>query len=87
MTADHVVPLPIGCDDITNIQPLCDKCNLAKGNTYADYRDGRLGERHYCPTCGKGFGTPQARGAHYRHRPDHMKPIENVSEPSANGYR
>ncbi len=36
---DHVVPLDPGTNLLTNIQPLCRKCNASKGKRYvADYR-------------------------------------------------
>lgn len=37
---DHITPLSLGgCNCIGNLQPLCRKCNAAKGNRYiADYR-------------------------------------------------
>lgn len=39
LTADHVIPLGIGgVKNISNIQPLCLKCNHAKGMTVTDYR-------------------------------------------------
>lgn len=40
LTADHVIPVGMGgVRNITNIQPLCKKCNQAKGMTTTDYRD------------------------------------------------
>jgi 5-methylcytosine-specific restriction endonuclease McrA len=41
---DHVVPLEMGgSNNIDNIQPLCEKCNKAKGKKVIDYRkNGRL---------------------------------------------
>jgi 5-methylcytosine-specific restriction endonuclease McrA len=39
LTADHVVPLcKGGANDITNIQPLCLRCNSQKGAAETDYR-------------------------------------------------
>ena len=39
LTADHVIPLKLGgWRGIENIQPLCFKCNLAKGADTTDYR-------------------------------------------------
>lgn len=39
LTEDHVVPLyKGGKDDISNIQPLCGKCNSSKNITVVDYR-------------------------------------------------
>lgn len=37
---DHVIPLSLGgTDDISNIQPLCNLCNVTKGNRHStDYR-------------------------------------------------
>lgn len=43
LTADHVVPLArLGRDDISNIQPLCGRCNRVKNVKIIDYRNGRL---------------------------------------------
>jgi 5-methylcytosine-specific restriction endonuclease McrA len=40
LTADHVIPLGMGgSKSIMNIQPLCFKCNQAKGMTVTDYRE------------------------------------------------
>lgn len=39
VTMDHIVPLALfGENTINNIQPLCGKCNLAKGIKVIDYR-------------------------------------------------
>lgn len=41
LTRDHVVPIsnPLSSDDISNIQPLCYRCNCSKKDTHAtDYR-------------------------------------------------
>jgi 5-methylcytosine-specific restriction endonuclease McrA len=39
ITVDHVVPLSLGDpNDISNIQPLCERCNVEKGATIRDYR-------------------------------------------------
>lgn len=41
LTMDHVVPVTRGgSNDISNIQPLCQKCNLSKGTQMIDYRPG-----------------------------------------------
>jgi len=40
LTADHVIPVALGgVRNITNIQPLCKRCNQAKGVGVQDYRD------------------------------------------------
>ena len=36
LTKDHVNPK--GLNDVTNIQPLCEDCNVAKGDAHIDYR-------------------------------------------------
>lgn len=42
LVADHVIPLAKGgCNDITNIQPLCAKCNGIKSDKSTDYRKRR----------------------------------------------
>jgi 5-methylcytosine-specific restriction endonuclease McrA len=42
LTKDHIVPLCEGGDDsITNIQPLCPRCNGKKGRKRIDYRPRR----------------------------------------------
>lgn len=39
ITPDHVIPLFLGgTNDISNIQPLCHRCNSGKGARIADYR-------------------------------------------------
>lgn len=39
LTRDHVIPVSSrGRDDITNIQPLCRRCNSSKGSRCVDYR-------------------------------------------------
>lgn len=41
LTRDHVVPLSKGGrHHISNIQPLCGKCNSEKGTAIIDYREG-----------------------------------------------
>jgi hypothetical protein len=37
LTRDHVDPA--GSDDIENIQPLCEDCNIEKGDSVIDYRE------------------------------------------------
>lgn len=40
LTMDHVIPVSLGgVNHITNIQPLCLKCNSTKGNRIRDYRN------------------------------------------------
>lgn len=49
LTEDHVRPLAKGgTNAITNIQPLCQPCNSAKGPKHIDYRPGwlRMGGSH-----------------------------------------
>ncbi len=43
MTKDHIVPLSKGGkDDLTNLQTMCIRCNVGKGNNeYIDYRGGK----------------------------------------------
>jgi 5-methylcytosine-specific restriction endonuclease McrA len=39
LTKDHVVPLSKGGDNwITNLQPLCERCNNEKADEIIDYR-------------------------------------------------
>jgi 5-methylcytosine-specific restriction endonuclease McrA len=39
LTTDHIIPVSLGGDtNITNIQPLCSKCNKEKGQRIIDYR-------------------------------------------------
>ena len=44
LEADHVVPVAHGGTSyITNIQPLCRRCNAKKGTKHTDYREGNNG--------------------------------------------
>lgn len=39
LTVDHVVPISKGgCDELSNVQPLCGPCNSRKGVRIVDYR-------------------------------------------------
>jgi 5-methylcytosine-specific restriction endonuclease McrA len=41
LSADHVVPLCLGgANAVSNLQPLCVRCNGEKGATVRDYRPG-----------------------------------------------
>ena len=43
LTKDHIVPISRGGENgIDNIQPLCQPCNVKKGNDSIDYRTGKL---------------------------------------------
>lgn len=59
---DHVEPIEKGgAHHITNIQPLCKRCNMRKGARYHDYRprDVREWEREIRGQCRYGSLTPQ----------------------------
>lgn len=48
LEADHVIPLTKeGRSDLSNIQPLCKKCNMAKGVDSTDYRSEEVREWAY----------------------------------------
>lgn len=39
LTMDHVIPLSLGgTNDISNLQPLCNRCNAVKGQKIVDFR-------------------------------------------------
>lgn len=45
LEADHVVPLAKGGrSDLGNLQPLCKRCNMAKGTNSTDYRSKEVRE-------------------------------------------
>lgn len=47
LTRDHVVPVFAGgCDCIANIQPLCGRCNSAKGAPAEDFRPANWSDLH-----------------------------------------
>jgi 5-methylcytosine-specific restriction endonuclease McrA len=58
LTRDRIVPLDQGgSDDIANIQPLCRRCNGAKGARTIDYRPGAGGAK-------RGDGLREARAVY-----------------------
>lgn len=50
LTPDHIVSMSIGgTNHISNIQPVCESCNLSKNNQTIDYRPGYNPERKPFP--------------------------------------